>query len=233
MKYSDYLIILFAVCSFALTGQEVAYDIRGTWGKPIPQEQLAHAETMIDINPGYPSSWIDQDDYISAEVRRVYDGQELIAQGKNDILNEAQKKLIHTADIGSDIRIEVKYHERDFLKKKLEVKTLSFALTVVPTVQAEYKGGQEALIEYLRVNTADLLPPSKEENLKVAMVKFTIDEHGRVTQPIISETSKDKDIDSIILKAIQQMPNWKPAQDAAGAYVPQSFEFIIGNSLGC
>ncbi len=229
--------IIYIVCLtlsvHSLDAQEMGYDIRGTWGKPIPQEKLANAETMKDINPGYPSSWINQDDYISAEVTTIHDGKEMVAEGNNDVLNEEQKDLIHNADIGSDIRIEVKYHERDFLKKKLEVKTLNFELTVVPTVQAEYVGGREALMGYLKDNTVDMLPASEEGNIKLAMVKFTIDESGKVTQSIISETSKDKDIDAIVLKAIQQMPDWKPAQDASGQAVQQSFEFVIGNSIGC
>ena len=233
MNYKFYLIGILFLSSFTLTSQEMSYDIRGTWGKPIPQENLSDAKTMTDINPGYPSSWIDQEDYISAEVTTIYKGEKHVAKGDNDVLNADQRKLIHNADIGSDIKVEVKYHVRDFLKKKVEVKTLNFGLTVVPSVQATYIGGREALMDYLRENMVDLLPPSEQEDLKVAMIKFTVDETGKVTQPIVSETTQNEEIDNVIQKAINQMPDWNPAQDANGNFVPQSFEFVIGNSLGC
>lgn len=226
-------IVAIAITAISLNAQDMGYDIRGTWGKPIQKDKLADAETMVDINPGYPSSWINQADYISAEITTIHNGKELMAEGSNDILSAEQRKLIHSAEIGSDIRVEVKYHVQDFLKKKLEVKTLNFGLTVVPAVQAEYIGGQESLMDYLKDKTVDILPASEEENIKLAMIKFVIDESGKVTQPIISQTSQDKDIDAIVLKAIQQMPDWKPAQDASGHPVKQSFQFVIGNSIGC
>ncbi len=228
------LIVLVTILStLSLVSQEMNYDIRGTWGKPIIQEQLVDVQTLKDINPGYPSSWIDEEDYISAEIITIKSGKEEKAEGLNDQLTAQQKDLIRMASIGSDIKVEVKYNVKDFLKNIVEVKTLNFGLTVVPSLQAEYKGGREALRQYLKENTVDLYPTSDNPSVAQTVIRFVIDKSGRAIHPQITETSKDEVIDALIIKAINNMPMWHPAQDAEGQPIEQEFEYVVGQVIGC
>ena len=66
----------------------------------------------------------------------------------------------------------------------------------------------------------------------MALIHFTVTVEGKVSNASIIESSKDPEIDKLLLKAIRKMPDWKPAVDAEGKNVEQEFEFIVGNE-GC
>jgi len=49
----------------------------------------------------------------------------------------------------------------------------------------------------------------------------------------LSKTSGDQKTDKLLLKAINKMPKWKPAENSDGIKVKQEFEFSVGNCGGC
>ena len=62
---------------------------------------------MNDISPGFPSSWIS--DYISAEVSATVNGKIMKGLGQNDILSPEQKNILHQAELGTDVVVDIQY----------------------------------------------------------------------------------------------------------------------------
>ena len=62
----------------------------------------------------------------------------------------------------------------------------------------------------------------------LAIVYFTINENGRAEDVEISESTKYKGVDDILLKVIKDMPSWSSAKDIDGKKVKQKFEFVFG-----
>ena len=64
-------------------------------------------------------------------------------------------------------------------------------------------------------------------------VKFTIDEEGNVSDAHVFWDFKDDSIDSLLLEAVCNMPNWKPAKYANGTQTSQEFVLTVGNRENC
>ena len=210
--------------------QDLAFDIRGTYEKPITIEKLQRAKTIADINPGYPSSWISN--YISVEISATNKGEVRKATGVDAQLTDAQLSLIKMADIGTDIIVNVQYYPKDLLNNEA-IKKINFAYTLVPKTEAKYLGGHQLLKQYLKEKAIDKIPENIAKELQIAIVSFSISKEGQITDAQISKTSGDEGVDQLLLEVIRTMPRWKPAEGANGIKIKQKFEFSVGNLLGC
>ena len=232
MKYTI-TILIFAF--FAVTGfsQEMDYDIYGTSGKPVSKEQLSEAKSMIDINPDYPSSWINESDYVSSEIKTISNGDISHATGTNDIFTAEQMSVLKEAEIGSNIDIEVKYNVHNSITKRVAIKTMKFTVSLVPKKEAEYQGGQDKMKAFLKSRTVDKINALGNNKFEMAKVRFIVDENGNATKAQIIQTSEDETIDQLLLESIANMPSWIPAEDSNGVKVKQEFDLVVGTMIGC
>jgi TonB family protein len=212
------------------TTQELRFEIRGKYTRGISTEKLQTPQTMSDIRPGYPSSMIEE--YTSTEISVMSDGKVHKATGVNETLSEAQQSLLQTADVGTDIEVNIGYIHQNPVTLFPDVRKMHFVITVVPEVEAEYPGGQQELNQFLKENAIDKIPADFAKEMKLVFIHFTVSEEGKITNAHVTESSKDSEIDKLLLKAIRKMPDWKPAVNAEGKLVEQEFEFVVGN-LGC
>jgi TonB family protein len=196
----------------------------------IDKDTLKDAQTIIDLNAYYKSSWVRE--YISVEITTTYNGKLTIAESSNDTLSEEQKDNMNMADLGSDIAVLVRYMPENNLKQN-DAKELDFTFTVNPESEATYSSGQQQLKTYLKTNAIDKIPDGSFEGFDLAAVTFTIDEIGQVTNAQIFESSKDEKIDELLLATVCNMPNWDPAEYANGTTVDQEFVLTVGNMKNC
>lgn len=111
---------------------------------------------------------------------------------------------------------------------------IHYDVTVVPEVEAEYMTGTKELTEYLKKNAIDKISEATAKLLQPTIVSFTVNEDGKITDATVSKSSGDAATDKLLLKTINKMPNWKPAETTDGTKVKQTFEFSVnGNSKGC
>jgi periplasmic protein TonB len=84
--------------------------------------------------------------------------------------------------------------------------------TVNPEIMAEYPGGTKAMFKYLRDSVLNKIKITNDESYIIRTVysKITIDETGKVTNPKIIKSSNVSSVDSLVIKALTNMPNWKP-----------------------
>jgi len=225
-------ITLFLLLS-VMTGfsQDLNYDVHGAYSRSVTKEKLNDAKTMRDINPGYPtSSWIT--DYVSAEILATNNGKAMKAAGKNEVLSEEQKNILKTADLGTDVVIDVKFKQVNTVTGDVEIRKMHFSFTLVPEVEAEYPGGQEQLTQYLKQNAISKISVKDSKNFPMTKVRFIVNEAGEIADAKISATSGDREIDGLLLETINKMTKWKPAENSKGIKVKQEFEFSVGNG-GC
>jgi TonB family protein len=220
-------IVAFSLSSFA---QDLYYDIHGKYEIPVLKEKLFIANSLADIAKGYPSGWITG--YVSAELISTSLGKSLTAKGENDTLNEEQKNLLKAADIGTDVEINVSYLFKNPVNHEVSVKKMHYKVTVVPEKEAEYPGGRPNLDTYLFGSGIQNLPKTCFQNQKQSKVIFTIDENGKAINAQVTQSTGEEKVDKKLLRMINEMPKWRPAENTNGQKVKQDFVFYVGNG-GC
>src|SRR5689334_23360921 len=100
MKKGTLTLLLFLL-SCAGFAQDLNFEVHRTGSNPITKEKLYTVQTLVDVNPGYPASWIT--DYISAEVSAIAGGKMMKAVSANEVLTAEQKSILKTADLGTDV----------------------------------------------------------------------------------------------------------------------------------
>ena len=209
--------------------QNLNYDVQGAYIRPVKMKKLRDAKLISDIVDGYPTNWITS--YDSVEILTTTNGIVTRAFSPKNVLSKEQKNLLNTVSLGSEIVINVKYKYKNPWNNKIENNNIHTAMTVVPEMEAQYIGGNSLLIKYLKENSFDKISESDFDNSHVLTIKFTVNEKGEIGNAKLTNTSKNPDIDKLLLGLINKMPNWKPAEDPNGKTVKQDFVFSLGN--GC
>jgi TonB family protein len=171
------------------------------------------------------------------EISGMRNGKVYKAESATVVLTAEQKNILNTVDPGTDIGITLRFKhkskptDKPITERKLIEGTATIA--VVPDKEAEYPGGNSQLTKYLTDNIFNkVAEKNASAKIEKAVVKFTVNEEGRIVNARLLRSSTDAKIDKLILDAANKMPAWKPAQNAKGIKVKQEFSipFVSG---GC
>jgi hypothetical protein len=233
--YATLILLLFAFPQSGSTQDssnfEVSYEVNRVYESVVvTRAELTDATTLIDLNPHYKPSWIRS--FISVEVSASHNGRTKKAVSKNDVLNQQQKNLMNSCDVGTAISVNVEYMPENTLKHN-DPKTFNFSFMIDPDFPADYDGGYEQLKQYLKENAMDKIPQSSFVQHHLLAVNFTIDEEGQVIDVHAFDESKDEKTYAILLETIRKMPRWTPAEYADGTRVKQAFAFTVGDMNSC
>jgi len=220
------IVALVTLTYFTAFSQGLEVSVHGKYERPLKKEKLENAETMSDLINGYPESWIT--DYISAEVTATNNGTVMTAMGTNATLTAEQKNILAMADLGTEVSVDVAYRYKNAAIDQVDVHLMNYTATLVPEMEAEYPGGKQVLNDYLKENVTDKISEAEVKKMAPALVTFTINETGEVTNALVSISSGNPKIDKLLLKTITKMPKWKPAVTADGKNVNQDFQFSVG-----
>lgn len=196
----------------------------------ITMEELKVARTLGDLNRHYKPSWVRE--YLSVEITTIQKGSIQSALSKSETLSQQQKALMKTADPGTEVSVNIQYIPENTLKQN-DPKEIYFEFIVDPDAEATYYGGQDALNQYLKEKAINDIPNGSFVDYDLTAVKFTVNEDGEILNPHIFQTSKNKEIDSLLLETIRNMPCWKPATYANGKKVKQEFVLTVGSMENC
>ncbi|MCZ8286338.1 MAG: hypothetical protein O9353_12870, partial [Bacteroidia bacterium] len=103
---------------------------------------------------------------------------------------------------------------------------------------AQFPGGFTELREQLMKSALAKLPSGAAattlytDKLSRAVLKFTVNEYGKITDVSMSNTSTDPFIDTLLIDAAYHLPTWTAAKNAKGQRVKQHFTFSLGSG-GC
>ena len=221
---------LLVLAVYSVYSQDLGFEVKGAYARAIRVEKLDKATSMSDLIEGYPASWITE--YVSTGVSVVSGDDVRQAMSVDATFTPEQVSLLKSADLGDDVVIDVTYKSKNFITKDLDVRNMHYTATVIPKHEAEYPGGPESMRAYLKENAISKIPNESFKELQQVIVQFTIDKQGLVTDARLTTTSGNSKTDALLLKALKDMPRWKPAENSDGIKVPQEFEFIVGNG-GC
>jgi TonB family protein len=210
--------------------QNLNYEVRGRYTLPVKKEKLNEAKLLSDFIPGYPVNWISN--YTSVEILANSDGNKMKSVGSNDILNTEQKNILRTADLGTEIIINVKDKYKNPVTDIIYDRDINVSMMVIPEIEAEFIGGNKKLSKYFNEKVINVLYEKTPVQFQKGIVNFTVNEKGEIENAKISVSSGDPATDKFLLDSINKMPKWKPAENFKGTKVKQDFVFSLGSG-GC
>ncbi|MEM6966359.1 MAG: energy transducer TonB [Bacteroidota bacterium] len=200
----------------------------------ITTQALRTAEDIKDLDRLFKPSWVRE--YFSVKITALQNGTKKTAWGKNNTLTKQQKELMIAADKGTDIFVKVRYLPNNSLRHN-DPKVHNFTFSVDPDQPAEFVGGHEKLMQYLRQNAIEKIPNNSFEKYDLTAVTFTVNEKGEIEDTRIFDAAfqpyDNKIVNELLIDCIKKMPNWNPATYADGTKVKQTFAFSVGNMESC
>ena len=196
----------------------------------ISKIMLDNADSLQHINPHYKPSWVKE--YYSVTICGNRNGKRVEISEKNEVLSQEQKELMYAIDEGTPIDVRVHYLPDNTLKNN-DPKEFSFSFLVNPDQNAEFPGGEEALMAYLKEKAVDHIAAESWDPNVLASVKFTVTKTGEVENIHVEHPSKDASIDDLLVAALQEMPAWLPARYKDGTPFRQDYVFNVGNLESC
>ena len=223
--------ILIMTTMLSSHAQDLGFNINGIFNKPVTQGQLVNAKSLKDINPGFPASWIGN--YESVKLMLISGTDTVATKSYNDKLSSEQKTLLAKLDLGAKVAVEVIYTPKSNSLDGVAVKTIYFTYTVAPEKEAEFDGGYTGLRTYMNEKALSKINTLVYHQMQTAIIKFTINEEGNTVDAHIDQSTKNVEVDQLLLDAVCNMPKWKPAKNRLGERISQKFQFRAGVDVGC
>jgi TonB family protein len=153
--------------------------------------------------------------------------------GKGGDFNDAQIKLLQSADYATNLLIWSDYRERSFEDGELQNSTWTPYISVVPEKQAEFLDGKKSLISYLDDKSKSARINIDNDKLKPANISFIVTENGTIKSAKTDNSSGYPNVDDKLLELISNTAgSWIPAENSNGEKVDQMLTISFG-VLGC
>jgi TonB family protein len=217
--------------------------IRHGWMPAVSSDQLSSVNTMSEIVPliyPYLLQWSKTIDYASVVFRASCDGKEVVAMSSGNDLSQEQIKIINNIDLGTDLNVYFKFVNKDPENRNAGIggkdQEMDLMLTVNPVITAQFPGGRQEMAKYIDKNIKDkffeMSPMMKNPE---ATIVFTVDENGKIIDPVLLKSTTDPEMDKMIIEATLKMPKWKPAEMPVGKKVRQQVmvDFPFYGKSGC
>ena len=214
------------------TYSDFFYDMSPRFS-PIKKSDLDNAKSIVDFLPKDQTQPVVS--YKSVSVIIIIDDRQTNIReiGYSDVLTDNQIKLLRSSEYSTNFMIRAEYLEMNKETRKLENRHFSTYLTIVPDIQAEYEGGKDAFLSYLRKNNKENTANLDEEKLQAAKLYYTVTSNGEVTNIKLDRTSGNKEIDKTMIDLITKAPGkWEPAKNSKGEKVDQELVISFG-MVGC
>lgn len=225
--------------NFNFYARGLGFYVEPRYNITVNKEILNSANDVSDIIADYPSNWISE--YVSVVIKVTSNGEILEATSTNEKLISEQKRILKSANLGSEISVQVNYKNNDSEAslnnnnpKINETKTITLKMTVTPEtdIEAKFTGGNELMNTYLMENAIHKISGVVARKIKTAQVTFTVTEAGKIENVQLSKTSNDPATDELLVNVIANMPKWQPARNSKGKAVKQEFKFSVSD-YGC
>jgi len=210
-----------------ITQSELVYNIDSRFIAQITKSNLLNSKSIGDIFPKEATEKVSS--YLSNEIYLLNQTKEISEVGKGDILNDAQVKLLQKIDYSNNILVKANYTLKNKSIGSLYDYPLTYYMTIIPETEAEFSGGNEKLIAYLKENSKEATDIISRENLKPGRVNFTVTKSGSISNVHLESTSGYPSVDEVLVNIVEKMPQkWNPAVDMNGEKVDQELVFFFG-----
>ena len=215
---------------------DLVYNVDSRFIATITKEDLHKAKSVADITPE-KAEW-DKISFLNMKVAILQDDGEIAELGDDGVLNADQIKLLQSTDYSTNFYMEGRGKRKGAGPEGLkdldqEEFNLAYYITIVPEQEAEYAGGQKALIDYLKINSQIYTSIIEEDQLRPGQVSFTVTKAGTIGKVELNSTSGYPTIDEVLVGLVKNIPGkWHPAKNAKGERVDQELVFFFGRQ-GC
>lgn len=193
----------------------------------ISQVDLYNAKSVTDILP--EQDFESKGFYRNIQISVYEDDKKVTESGEEAQLNEAQIKLLQSIDYASNIQVSALYEYEQVEGRNRSYDAVMSYISMVPQEEAEFTGGYDALIEYLKENSKELTTNIYRDKLKSGQFRFTVTKEGTIGQVELRSSSGYEAIDRTLIDLIKEMPgSWKPATDNNGNKIDQELIFFFG-----
>lgn len=235
LKLSSIIAITFFVYANNYAQDSLSYELtyevnRSNPNITITRTQLKDAVSLKDLNKHFKSNRSRK--YVSVEIITSYDGKLIKSKSIDDTINDDQKNAMDVADYGRAISVIYNYIPDNTLSNNT-VRSDNFSFYVLPDKEAQYPEGVAKMKSYIDKAAFNKISHSDIDIYNLAAVKFTVDEQGTIVNAHVVASSKDEEVDALLLEAICNMPSWVPAEYASGLKTSQDFVFTVGDHSSC
>lgn len=203
------------------------YDIDSRFIANISKEEIRKAKTIIDLIPE-DAGW-DNFKFKQVTIRVMPDENTNYSKGKSKTLNLEQIELLKTVDYSSNFIVDT------YIKSKYPSAHdhYPYYITVIPENEANYMGGKEALIKYLKEGSATTIAKIEKGKVKAGKIHFTVSTSGSIKDIYLESSSGYPTVDQKMLDLMNINPGlWLPATNENGEKVEQELVFSFG-TMGC
>lgn len=214
-----------------LAEEDFVYDVDSRFLKTVTKTQAANARTLYHL--------FSKDEIAGMSAFRdmkitVYRNEkEQSAKSTSGDFTSSQMKLLAAAPYSTNFSVEANCTFQNPYSGKAESYNFVYYMTIVPEKEAAYSAGSQALINYLKMNSAyDIIGVAKKQ-LSSGKVHFVVSKNGEINQVRLESSSGYEKIDARMIELITNLPGeWTPATNAAGEKVDQELVFSFG-TMGC
>jgi hypothetical protein len=225
------IVITLLFIQFAAAAQNSREIFAAQNAHRLTRQKLLEAKFVNEIVPGQPAHWDQIINLVSVNVSGLIEGGKVSAESHDATLTDAQKTIFNFSDPGAMISIDIRFRWKDELSAAGEygkVKEMNdINLVVTPDKEAEFAGGPDKINAYLEDNFYKKIEKLSDKYFPSAEGYFTIDDKGHVSDAHFNQPFPEPEIEKILLTALSQMPDWKPATNNNGDSVKQVFSFRL------
>lgn len=213
------------------SGTEIFMSIGSRFNATVKKADLHRATSILDFVPKEETAKLKS--HANVKVVVMDNGLEIAELGANEMLNDAQLKLLRSTDYSTDFYINADSKRKHTEVWEHEKYDLVYYFTVVPEVEAIYSEGSDGLIRYIEDQTKELKSGMTEDELRAGKVRFTVSKSGEINQASLDASCGYESFDAAVINLIKTAPGkWTPAEDLKGEKVDQELVFSFGQ-VGC
>ncbi|WP_055434945.1 energy transducer TonB [Lacinutrix algicola] len=154
--------------------------------------------------------------------------------GTSEKLNESQIALFKSLDYNNNFSMKTLFQEKNTDALTSEEKKFNPHYTVTPEKEATYVEGEDAIVNYLIINTKEETADLDNKKIRPAKIYFTITKEGNIKHVRIDRTTGYPVLDKKLIELISNISGqWEPAQNNNGEIIEQEFAFTFGPKGGC
>jgi hypothetical protein len=217
-----------------LVFRELYYDVNSRFIATVTKEDVVNAKSIIDILP--EKATYSNVSYRNVKVTILSEENvegERSEGGEDEMLNDAQTKLLQSIEYSNNIFIYADYQSKNEYTGEIVSNYMTYYISVIPEKEAEFKNGHEKLIEYIKSYNQEKTKSIGQDQVKPGRVKFTITDRGEITDITLTSTSGHDSIDESMIKMVASLQGeWEPAKNLKGENVNQELILFFGNA-GC
>ncbi len=206
------------------------YDVDSRFMTTVTKSQIKHAKSLMDLLPADATASLQS--FRNVKLAILTGEGETLERGNSEKLNTAQQSLLASMDYSTNFYIKADCQLVTPGTEQTSDYDFVYYVTVIPEKEAEFKGGKQAIINYLK-QTSDYTSMLDPKKLQSGKIEFVVSSTGKIENVHLNSTSGYESVDEQMLELIEKMPErWTPAQNENGTLIDQQFVFSFG-LIGC